>query len=878
MTMWKKLMDRLTGRGTRRELDDEMAFHLEALTRDLMDRGMSPSEARREALRRFGNPEQIQERAREERGLALLDEAVRNIRFGLRGLRRDRVFSSVFILTLALTIGLGASAWAVGDAALWRALPFAEPERLLQVSLYNRAVGPESANSAADGVTWERIRDQGDPFELAVYSDWASGVNLTTDRAAAYVQQQRVGAGFFRVLGVPPARGREFLAAEDVPAGPAVVILAHRLWTDVFRGDPEILGSTIRLKGEPHTVVGIMPEGFRSPAGADLWTPLRPSTSGEGGGTNYTILARMPAGMLLSEARDRLAAVEPPEAWVNPEVEFRYGAVPLSESLSAGIRTPVLVLLGGVALMLLVGWANLMGLQLTRTMRRNRELATRSALGSGRGALVRQILTENVVVGLAGGVLGTALAVTARPWIQGLVENRLGTWQPLPGAGEMIPVAGALTLAAACVFGVAPVARAAVPGLASQVVSGARIQGRSRHWGRKAILVSQVALVTVLLFSAALLGRSYARLASLDPGFEPTGVMTLQYSLDDARFAEAEALRTLFRETVEDLEARQDVSSAAVALTLPYERPLNLVARHAGQEENLLTNVVYVTPGFFETVGIPLRRGRLLDGGDRPDTRVVMVANEAFVERYLESRDPLATELEMVGSLGLVPIVGVVGNVQQAAGFGGVSQPVWESPTLYVSAYQMPSGFMQAIHVWFSPSWVVRGRGAEAPPAPALHQAVTASVANLPLARAVSLSEVVDRTFSRQRFEAGLILIVTLFGLLLAGIGIYGVIGQEVEERRGEMGVRMAMGASPGGAVLTTAGGGLRIAGVGLVAGLALSVGASRFLESLVWGVPSWDVVSVAGVALVLGMAAAAASFLPASRIGRMDPARILRE
>ncbi|UCC25429.1 MAG: ABC transporter permease, partial [Gemmatimonadales bacterium] len=246
MKTLRRLWDRLVGGTPRRELDEEMAFHLDALARDLELGGLSPSEARREALRRFGNPEGIQERAREEQGFAVFDELARNVRFAVRGLRRDLVFSAVFVLTLGLTIGLGAAAWAVGQATLWSGLPYPDADGLYRVSLVNPAFGADGTVSAADGATWERFRDEAGPLAAAVYSDWATGVNLTTPEAAAYVRQQRVGAGYFGTLGVAPARGREFLSAEDVPDGPSLVVLSHDLWQDVFRGDSEIIGTTIR--------------------------------------------------------------------------------------------------------------------------------------------------------------------------------------------------------------------------------------------------------------------------------------------------------------------------------------------------------------------------------------------------------------------------------------------------------------------------------------------------------------------------------------------------------------------------------------------------------------------------------------------------------
>jgi predicted lysophospholipase L1 biosynthesis ABC-type transport system permease subunit len=276
-------------------------------------------------------------------------------------------------------------------------------------------------------------------------------------------------------------------------------------------------------------------------------------------------------------------------------------------------------------------------------------------------------------------------------------------------------------------------------------------------------------------------------------------------------------------------------------------------------------------------MGIPLLRGRPLEESDGPESRPVTVANEAFVERYLGDRDPLASSLQMSVGLGEPAVVGVVGNVQQSAGWGGTSQPVWQTPTLYLAARQIPSGFFQGMHVWFSPSWVVRGRGGALPDPAAVRRVMDQATAGLPVARMTPLTAVVQDAFARQRLEAGLMLLVTLFGLLLAAIGIYGVIGQEVEERRGEMGVRMAMGASPRVAVLRTAGGGFRMAALGLVLGLGLSVPAGRFLESLVWGVEGWDPGSLTIIVLVLGGASALASLLPALRIGRLDPSTVLR-
>jgi predicted permease len=825
-----------------------------------------------------GNPERVKEETRRAHGLAPFDELVRNARFAFRGLTRDPVFSTTFVLTLGLTVGLGTIAFGVGRAALWSPLPYPAPDRLAQVALYRADQGINPSLLSVDGITWEQFRDRGDPFERAVYSGWGAGVNLSTDAAAAFVTEQRVGTGYFATLGVPPVRGREFTAGEDTPGGPAVAILSHELWMRTFGGDPEVLGGTVRLKGEPHTVVGIMPEGFRSSANADVWTPLRPSPNGEGSGTNYGILARLPEGMSLEEANRRVAGVAVPEQWLERDTSFRFGMTSLQESETAGARTPVMVLLGSIGLMLLVGWANLAGLQIARTIGRRSELATRRALGSGSGPLVRQMTVENLVLAGWGGALGLLLSVASSSRLEALIHSQLGAWQPIPGPGEMALAAFVLTGAAFVVFAAAPIVRAARPGFGRLVVTGTRVLGRDHHIGRKALLVGQMAMVTVLLFAAGLLARSYGHLNSLDPGFDAEGLYSVQYSLDDARFAEATSIQALFRESLDALNRQPEVASAAISLTLPYERPLNMPFRTPGEEEYRTTNVSYVSDGFFETLAIPLLRGRTFDDREASGTQVAAVVNQAFVDRYLEGRDPLGSRLQMPNGFGDLPVLGVVGNVQQSAGWGETSRPVWETPTLYLRTEQMPSSFFAGIHIWFAPSWIVRGSAATGAVAGAVETVFQQVAPDLPVARTASLPDIMDRAFRQQRFEATFLIIMAGLAVLLAGIGLYGMVSQEVLERRGEMGIRMALGASPGAAVVRTAMGGLMMATLGLVVGLAASYYAGGVLENLIWGIGTLDPITIVGLLAVLGSLAVVASFVPAARIGRMDPSKILRQ
>jgi predicted permease len=884
--MFKRFLSRLKtllkGHRFRSELDEEMAFHMDLLTQDLIRQGMEPGEARRQARIRFGNQEGVRARSREARGLALFDEMGRNLRFALRGLARSPVFAGTFILTLALCIGLGTAVFSVVDAVLWRPLPYPHPEKLAHAVLYSPAHGKSPGNTAVDGRSWERIRDQADGFQRAVYSGWYAGVNLTTDATAAFVQQQRVGAGYFRTLGVLPKLGREFEVPEDLPGGHPVAILSHHLWTRTFDGDPAILGRTIQLKGEAHTVVGIMPDDFQGQARADVWTPLRPSTTGEGGGTNYAVLVRVPEAMTLQEAEARFAAMEAPQSDRPDAPERRFGLVPLDETLTAGLRLPLLILLGAIGVMLVVGCANLAGLQIARSLARRTELATRQALGSGSGALVRQMLAENLLLGLLGGAAGLGVTVLAMGGLEALVQSHFHIWQEVRLDGRALGVALGLSALATLLFGMAPLLQATRTDLQRVLVTGSRsLMGAGGHGLRKLLLVGEVAMVTALLFSAGLLVRSYGYLEGLDPGFDPDGVLTVQLSLDDARYAEAEDIQRLFRETRAAIQAVPGVASTSVALTLPYERPLNLGFRFMGEAQDVyhLTNAVYVTPGFFETLDIPLLQGRDLDEGDRWGAPFVAVANQAWVDNYLEGRPALGSRILMgfAGGDGL-EIVGVAGSVLQQAGWGENPDPVWGTPTLYLSAAQAGDAFMQQIHVWFSPSWIVRGRDAGQELALPVTRAIQAVDPGLPVARVSLMEEVMDETFARSRFEALFLVVVSGFALLLAGIGLYGIVAHEVIERRAEMGLRMALGATPGNAVWKTGAGGLRLTLLGLALGGALSVAVGRVMVHLLYGVTAFDPLTLLVLVGILGLFACIASFAPAAHMGRLSPATILRE
>jgi predicted permease len=863
------------------DLDDEMALHIELLTEDLIRSGMDPKEAKREAHLRFGSTERVKARSREERGVAYFDELSRNVRFALRSMIRRPLLTGTFVLTLGLCVGASTAVFSVVDSVLWRSLPYPDPERLAMAIPYLPDYGIRMDMSSVTGSDWERLRDNAGPLQAAVFSDWPSGVNLSADAGAAFVQQQRVGAGFFTTLGVPPFMGREFDGTEDSPGGPPAAILSHNLWSGTFAADPEILGKSIRLKGEEHTVVGVMPETFRSHMDADVWTPLQASTTGEGEGSNFQVLVRIPEGILWDEANARIGALDGRLSEEADAPERRYTLVPFNQALTASMRAPLLLLLGAVALMLLVGCANLAGLQVARSLARRPEIATRQAVGGGAGSLIRQVLTENVLLGLLGGATGLVIGLLALKGLGEVVRTQFQTWQIFTMDARAVTASILVTSAAVALFGLAPLLQVGRLDLRSVLVSGYRgAVGGGSHRLRKTLLVAQVGLVTALLFSAGLLVRSYGHLEGLEPGFDPDGVLSIQVSLDDARFSTGEAVMGFFEETLREIESLPQVSSAAVALTLPYERPLNfpfqlLDAPDGGSPT--LTSAVYVTPGFVETLGLPVLNGRDLEEADGPDATPVVLANQAFVDQYLAEVPPIGARLGLGGNSEVV-IVGVVGSVQQASGGWGSGGPVWASPTLYIPAAQAGGPFMRTVHTWFTPSWLVKGRGDPAGWSREVAGAINRVNPDLPLARIASMEEVVSQALARPRLGAAFLIMVAGFALTLALVGLYGIIANEVGERRRELGLRMALGSTPGGAIRTVGLSGLRLVLYGLVVGAVLSVGVSRVIVNVIWGVTPFDPPTIAMGLICMLALGGVASFLPATRVGRMDPATVLRE
>lgn len=808
-----------------------------------------------------------------------LESFLRDLRHGVRVLRRDPGFALTAVLTLALAIGINTAVFGIVDATFLRPLPYAQPERLAMVMHGSAETGITTAGSQ-HGFTWEVVREARS-FDAAIYSGWMSGVNLVRDNDALYVQQERIGAGYFGVLGVAPLLGREFSAQEDVPDGPKVVILGHDLWQRAFEGDAGIVGESILLRGEPYTVVGVMGPEVVLMGDADLWTPLRPSTQGEGGGTNYTVIARLHDDTSWPEARAEIAGLAPAVNATQPAGygDIALGLMPLQEALGREAEQPLQLLWAVVGLVFVVACVNLAGLLLVRTDRRRTEIATRLAIGGSRGAIVRQLVTEGFVLACVGAALGTVVAAVMLSRMRDLGAAVIGVWRPVSMDLRLVLAAALLALLATAIFALVPMLMASRlarhEALAARGLKG--VAGPGAGWARRALLVGQVTIAVVLLAGAGLLLRTYVNLVSLEPGFDPTNVQSVRVSFEDARYATRDAVANTLQEGVARLQRLPGVESAGATLGLPYERLLNLgfkVLDGGVDPQPPITNLSYVTEGFFETMRMAIVQGRSIDETDRADSNPVVVINEAFAREYLTDDWVLGRRLGTGGAER--EIVGVVADAQQRPSWGDFSTPIRPQPAVYIPVAQTSDAFLQLVHGWFAPAWVVRTTGSGADRR-AIEEAIAGVDPLLPLAAVESLQEVRDGTLAPQRLLMVLLASMAGAAVFLAALGIHGLVAASVNERTREIGIRVALGATPAGTLRAVAVPGMVLAAIGAVLGCLGAAGATRVMSSMLFGVSAVDPLTFAAVVVLLLAVAAVASLVPAMRILRLDPATSLR-
>jgi predicted permease len=825
---------------------------------------------------------------------------VRDLRSALRQFTKSPGFAVAVVLTLALGIGVNTAVFSMVDGFMLRTLPYAHPEKVGALILHQQGVSPRSGkffsgdDDSHTGATWVLLKDSLRSVTLASWGG-TDGVNLQTSaadgNAIRYVHESRVSADYFDVLGIPLYRGRSFSADEDRPKGPKAVVLGYGLWQSTFHGDPGVLGKAIRLKGEAYTVVGILPRGAAVPSNADLFTALQPTpTGGECGGNNCGILMRLKPGASWPQVEGELRAVHSPmfdEIDKLAQGGAWFYVQPLSRYLGGDMRSKVSVLMLAVSFILVIACANLAGLALVRIARRTREIATRLALGATRFEVLRQLWVENLVLALLGAGAGLGLAVTILKGLTAFLPEEMLPVGGFPLDARVLAFTFGASLLTSLLFGALPALTTRRVDLRSSMSSGsysvAGGSGRIRQW----LIGAEVALTVVLLAAAGLLVRTLIHLETLPPGFDSRNVMTAKASLDDARYHDAAAFQELLAKSVAAMKAIRGVQDAAVALSVPYERGLNwpiriLDGKDAGSENG--SSLSYVTPGYFSALRVPLLAGRSLTESDGPNSEPVAVVNKDFAQKFFHQATPIGRHFRLPtlggaggkGSEANFTIVGVVANVAKSPGMEATA-PLTTEPVFYLAAPQTPQEVVNAASIWFQPSWIVRTSGPITGLTESMQKALAEADPLLPFSGFYSMDQIEAEQLQQQRIEVLLFVALAGLALVLSAIGIYALVSNLVVQRTREIGIRIALGSTIGQAMARVGSSGAVAAGLGLLAGIGLSLVAVRVLASELYGVSTYDPVTFLAVPLVLAAIAAAASFLPTLRISRIEPAETLR-
>ncbi len=874
---------RLWRRGRMEEhLEKELRFHLEQHTNDLIARGHDPAEARRQARLALGGPEQVKEQCRDARGTRWLEDLWQDFRYALRTLRQKPGFAAVALLTLALGGGATTVMFTVIDGVLLKPLPYPQPDRL--VSLQEKT---DWSTQFGDlwAFTYPNFLDCKRASRSLDMAGWRyNGGTVSAPGAAEHVDGFEISAEVFPVLGVTLVRGRAFLPQEDRPGSAPVAIISQGLWQRHYGGSPSAIGMPLVFDGKSYTVVGVAPASLRLGGDAvDVFIPLGQDTSPRMQNRQahgVRVWARLRPGATLAEARTELRVVgrRLEEQYPKSNKGRTFVAEPLGPNVE-DVRSTLWLLLGAVSLVLLIACANIASLLLARAVSRQRELAMRVALGAGRGRLARQCLTESAVLGLGGGALGVILAVVGiRPFVA-LWPGNLPRAEEVRLDWHVLLFALAVSLASGILFGLAPALRVPARGLEQMLRGGARtLTGSSRrlHGG---FVISEIALAVVLLVSAGMLGRTLLRLSSLDPGIDAHNVLTARTALSPATLANPARTRAAWEDVLQRGRRVPGVQAIAMVDTVPMREGSNpigyaLTAAAPPQDRQPIVLANSVTPDYLKVTGIPLRRGRFLTDQDRQGAASVAVIDDVMARQAFPGQDPVGKHLWIGIGPDPVTIIGVVGHVRQW-GLAADDQSKMRAQLYYPFA-QVPD---QLVRRW-SELMSIAARTSIEPESVVepLRRAVRGAGNDQVIYEVHTLEQLASDSLARQRFLLWLFGVFAGLALLLACIGIYGVLAYLTSQRVPEIGVRMALGASAGNVVRLVLRQSLAMIFAGVGVGMAAALVAGRLLARSVQGVRSSEPFTFALTIAVLVAAALFASFVPARRASRVDPMTALRQ
>ncbi len=753
-------------------------------------------------------------------------------------------------------------------------------------TIYARTTGSQSADARRnlDGEQWELLRDNVPSILAAVSGTSTSGVNLQAASLVRYLHAARVSASYFNVLALKPVIGRNFSAEEDRPHGPKTTILSYSLWRSAFSADPHVIGQSVMLKGEPYTIIGVLPGNATTPFDADLYTALQPGRDGEGRATNFANIVRLRDGATWEQANSEVNRSLAQSlrarnfAQTGPGAQIAYHCVPLQTGQTSTLRPRVLALMLAAGFILLIACANLAGITLVRMLGRGGEIATRLALGASRWQIQRQLWIEALLLAVAGGAAGTAVGFLSLRGLLLLLPEHFLPVADVPLDGRVLAFTLLLSLLTSVLFGVLPAFATRSIDLRSAIPSRSIIGAGSVRL-RQTLIGGEVALTVVLLCAAGLLVRTLIHLETMPAGFNAAGVMTAKASLDDARYHDPAAFRKLLDASLAAMRNIPAVQNAAVGLTLPYERAvLDAVTLGEGEAagRTIMTNEVYVTPGYFETLQIPLFAGRAFSDADGPDRQPVVIVNQTFARKFFPGASPIGRYLNRTRL-----IVGVVANTVQSAAsrLHPGNAPLTSEETIYLPAAQIVDAKLLSItHVWFQPSWIVRTAAPVEGLTARMQRALMNADPSLPFSGFYDMNDLLASTLATQRVEVALLGAVASLALLLSAVGIFALVANIVAQRTREIGIRIALGSTLRAAMIHVARPGLTASAVGLIAGLLLSTVALRSMRSVIFGVEVYDAPTIFAVVLTLAVVALLASTVPAVKIARLDPAGTLRQ
>ena len=868
------------------ELSEEIQFHFENEIEKYRHAGMSEDAARRRARLVFGGQEKIREDCQEVRGVSFLEATIQDLRYSLRAMRKNPGFFSIAVLTLALGIGASTAVFSIVNTILLKPLPYPNANRVIMLWREGPLAGVGDFPWAPDEYNF--LAKTATAFQnLGAFKK--DSFNLTGSSSPALLEGVRASAGFFPALGVSPALGRTFTTEEDKPGHNHVAVLSNRLWQSRFGGDAGIVGKTVDLNGYPYTVIGVMPASFTFPnqdgipplldlpKETQLWVPMAlPAVAG--GPSELGVIGQLkPQGTLGQVEQDMKAFERRLEEQTPQEKGWSSSAVPLTQQAVTDARSPLLLLLGAVSVVLLIACANVAGLTLNRSLGRRRELTLRGALGARRGRLVRQLMTESLLLALVGGLIGIFFGEASLYLVKRFGPDSIPHLHEAGLDLRVIAFALGITLITGVLFGLAPAAGATRMNMVEALKEGGQRSGGSAAAPRirNALLIVQIAMALVLVIAAGLLVRTFYSMLRSDAGFDAAHVVTFELPLPTSKYADTGRMAQVYRQVQQRLQSVPGVQSAGLASVVPMGGApdggsLRLPEYPAtNSSERPFANYSFASPSYFATIGTPLLRGRDFSDADTLNSVHVAIINSSMAKKYFRGENPIGKQVGVgPAKVPMRTIIGVVADIKHA------SLREDSDPEMFVPYTQ------NEIRVWPSMQtmqFAVRTRTDQTAITESVRQAVHAIDPDLPVAKFATLATLVDISMTAGRFSMLLVGSFGFLALVLASIGMYGVISYSVMQRTPEIGVRMALGAQRSQIFLMILRQASRLAAAGIVVGLITALGATRLMTRFLYGVQPADPMTFAAVSLLLAGIAFLACYLPARRAMKVDPMVALR-